>query len=83
LKLPDGTERVGGSLTTRRRRHVGEIVNLPDGPVVRSAKRRGDTTKGHLWRLDAIEAREDSLIEATLVLTYERPHSETVTESQT
>jgi len=72
--LPDGSTRKTLTFTTRRKRAVGEIVNLPDGLDGRPSS----PTKGYIWRVKAIEPHEAPLIEALLVLTYERPHPETV-----
>ena len=68
LRLPDSTEREGGRFTTRRRRLVGDLVNLPQGPDGRSL-----AGKGYIWRVAALEDGH-----TTLVLAFERPHRETV-----
>jgi hypothetical protein len=67
-RLSDGTEHVAGPLTTRRRRGVGDFVNLPNGP-----DGRGREGKGYIWRVTALEDDD-----TTLVLAFERPHPERV-----
>lgn len=57
-----GTTGEAGPLTTRRRRHVGDFVNLP---VRRDGQ--GEPGDGHIWCVTSIE---DDL----LVLEYVRPH---------
>lgn len=67
LHLQDGST-TASTFTTRRRRKVGEIVNLPtawDG-----SSRVG---RGYRWRVRAIEENENALIEATLVLEPTHP----------
>jgi hypothetical protein len=68
LRLSDGTN-TDNKFTTRRRRAVGEIVNLPTTP-----DGTGRTGSGYIWRVSSIEEDEDPLIDAVLVLDFEQPH---------
>jgi hypothetical protein len=65
-------------LSTGRKRALGEIINLPDGPEQPSAPQPpGHVTKGYHWRIKTVESDDVQRIDARLVLSYERPHPET------
>jgi len=69
LRLGDGTT-TDNRFTTRRRRALGEIVNLPtthDGA--------GQTGAGYIWRISSMEKSDDPLIDAILILDFEQPMS--------
>jgi hypothetical protein len=68
FRLSDGTTS-DARFTTRRRRALGEIVNLPATP-----DGSGHTGSGYIWRVSSVEAHADPLIDAVLVLDYERPN---------
>jgi hypothetical protein len=57
------------TLTTRRRRALGELINLPT-----SADGTSRAGSGYLWCVSSIEEHADPLIDATLVLDFGRPH---------
>ena len=72
LQQPDGTEKTG-SFTTRRKRGVGDLINLPPG--LEGSERF--QTKGCIWRVAGVEPYDEPLIEACLVLDYVGRHPET------
>jgi hypothetical protein len=60
--------REGGTLVTRSR-EVGSLINIPIGARVDGGKPT-ERTKGHIWRVVAVEA------EQVLVLEYVKPWGE-------
>jgi hypothetical protein len=68
FRLSDGRF-TDSTLTTRRRRAVGDLVNVPT-----QADGTSRAGTGYLWRVAGVQLHPDPLIEALLVLDYERPH---------
>lgn len=69
FRLSDGTV-TDSLLTTQGRRTLGDIVNLPT-----QADGTSRTGTGYIWRVSSVEAHDDPLIEAVLVLDFEGSHA--------
>ena len=66
LRLSDGHEVKSGTFMTRRRRKVGDRVNLPNGPDGQS-----EAGPGFVWQVASVDDAN------VLVLTFDRPNQST------